>query len=220
MPIGAAIGGAGILSAGAGVASSLIGSNEQANAQKNALAQQQSMFGVAEGALNPFITAGQGATSTLSGLTNPGTATQVLQTLPGFQFQSQYGTMATQNALAAQGLGGSTGPLSQAISQYNQGLAGTYYNNSVNALQGQVNSGVQAGGALAGGAIQSGANQAGNIAGEGNALASGALGAGNAVGGLSGISNSLLLSKLLNGGGGLNSLPNTLSTFPTNFSSF
>lgn len=205
MPIGAAIAGAGVLSAGAGVASSIIGSNEQAKAQQNALNQQQQMFGVAQSALNPFIQGGATAQQTLSGLLNPGTAANVLKTLPGFQFQSQFGTQTTQNALAAQGLGGSVGPLGQAISEFNNGLAGTSFANFVNMLQGNVNSGANAGSALAGQAVQSGSNQAGNIVGQGNALASGALGAGNAIGsGLGSASNGLILSKLLGGGGGIN----------------
>lgn len=202
MPIGAAVGIAGLASAGASIYGSTTAASEQEKAQKNALSQQQSMFNVASNALSPFITAGQGAVSTLSGLTNPGTAASVIQTLPGFQFTQKYGTMATQGALASQGLGGSTGPLAQALSQYNTGLANSYWGSAVNALQGVANTGANAGSALAGQAVQSGSNQAGNIVGAGNAAAAGTLGTTNAIGsGAGSLGNAYLLSSLLGGGG-------------------
>lgn len=234
MPIGAAIGAAGSLaSAGIGAIASGKASSQQVAAQQNALATQQSMFnsgldfqkstfGTAKDALNPFISAGSGVLSTLQNLITPGAAASTLSTLPGFQFQSQYGTQAATNALAARGLGGSTGPLARGISDYNQGLAGTYYNNSVNALQGFANMGSGAAGTLAGAAGQagsnvggltaSGANAIGNtLTGIGNAQAAGTLGTANALaGGLTGGANSatnaLLLSRLTGGGSGASGL--------------
>lgn len=229
MPVGAAIGVSGLASAGAGIFGSMSASKTQADAQNAALAQQQAMFGQAKDALNPFITAGSTAAGTLGGLLNPGTSADVLKTLPGFQFQSQYGDISTQNALATQGLGGvptkggnpmSTGggPLATALSQYNQGLAGTYFNNFTGALQNLTNTGANAAGTLASGAINSGANQAGNIVGAGNALASGTLGATNAAaGGLGSIGNASLISQLLQkssgSAGGIYGLPNTMNIF-------
>lgn len=209
MPIGAGAaaaiaGGGAIIGGGINALGAKSAANTQASAEKAALAQQQSMFGTAQNALNPYVTAGQNALPTLNALATPGPSqTSTLETLPGFQFQSQYGTQATQNALAAQGLGGSKGPLSTAISQYNQGLAGTYYMNSVNALQNLVNTGAQSGQALAGGAINSGNAQAQTIGAIGNAQASGTLGATNAIsGGLTGVGNAALLSSILGGQGG------------------
>lgn len=184
--------------------------------QQQALAQQQSMYnqglGTAQGALNPFINAGQGAAGTLSNLLTPGNSASALAQMPGFQFQSQYGTMAAQNALAAKGQGASAGPLATAISQYNNGLAGTQYFNTVNALQGLTNTGASAAGTLGtaalGGAIQSGNAQAATLGNIGNAQAAGTLGSANALsGGLTGASssatNALLYSQLMGGGGGL-----------------
>jgi hypothetical protein len=150
----------------------------------------------------------------LQSLLTPGASqTQTLSQLPGFQFQSQYGTMATTNALAARGLGGSTGPLAQGISQYNQGLAGTSFSNLVSQLQAYANTGAGAAGSLGTAASYAGSNvgsltaNTNNTIGTtstnlGNAEAAGTLGSANALaGGLTGAtssaSNALLLSKLL-----------------------
>jgi hypothetical protein len=125
--------------------------------------------------------------------------------------------MATTNALAARGLGGSTGPLAMGISNYNQGLAGTSFSGLVNALQAYGNMGTSAAGSLASAAGQAGSN-VGNLTANtnntigttetnlGNAQANGILGSANALSsGLIGASNSstnaLLLSKLLGGSG-------------------
>ena len=160
------------------------------------------MFGVARNALSPYYTAGQGALKSLSALTTPGSnQTAALESMPGFQFQSQWGNLAATNQLAAQGLGGSAGPLGTALSQYNQGLAGTYYMNSVNALQNYANMGAGAAGTL-GGVASNFSNQIGQTTqAGGNALASGVLGSANAVaGGIQGATtagtNALLLSSL------------------------
>jgi hypothetical protein len=221
-----------IAAAGIGAAGSLAGASMQSSAAQNAaqqqaalgyagLAQQKQLFGVAQSELQPFINAGQtgvpyltNTLNTLQSLTTPGSnAATALEQMPGFQFQSQWGTRAAQNALTAQGLGGSTGPLATAISQYNQGLAGTYYQNSIQALQGNagieqnlINSGANAASALAGGAISSGNAQAGTLANIGSAQAAGTLGSANAIaGGLTGatgsVSNAFLLSSLFNNGG-------------------
>jgi hypothetical protein len=209
---GAAIGGAASLG-GALITSNAASqaSSQQAQAANNALAQQKSMFNTAQGALQPYYTAPQQAETTLSSLLNPGTSASTLSSLPGFQFQSQWGTKTAQNTLAAEGLGGSSGPLASAISQYNQGLAGTYYTNETGALQNQINSGVSAAGALAGNATATGNSEANTLQNVGNAQAAGTLGSANALsGGLTSAggsaSNALLLSSILGnsgGGGGL-----------------
>lgn len=245
MPIGAAIGAVGSIG-GALLTSSAA---SQASAQQvaeqqealqlqqqnfgNALQFQQNAFGTAQNALNPFISAGTNVLPTLQSLITPGPSqTATLSQLPGFQFQSQYGTMATTNALAARGLGGSTGPLVQGISQYNQGLAGTYYQNAVNALQGYANMGTTAAGALSSAAGTAGSN-VGNLTANtnntlgatltntGNAAAAGTLGSANALaGGLTGATssatNALLLSKLLGGSAPSNGIyGTTINPAPT-----
>jgi hypothetical protein len=192
--------------------------NAQIQAQQQALAQQQAMYnqglGIAQGALNPFITAGQGAAGTLSNLLTPGNSAAALASMPGIGFSSQYGTMAATNALAARGQGASAGPLATAISQYNNGLASTQYFNTVNALQGLTNTGASAAGTLGqsalGAAVNSGNAQAGTIGNIGNAQASGTLGSANALsGGLTGTTsavNNALLFNALGGGGGASGL--------------
>lgn len=211
-----AVGSIGSAAIGAGASKS--GANAQIAAQQQALAQQQAMYnqglGIAQGALNPFITAGQGAAGTLSNLLTPGNSAAALAQMPGFAFQSQYGTKAATNALAARGQGASAGPLATAISQYNNGLAGTQYFNTVNALQGLTNTGASAAGTLGtsalNAAVGSGNAQAGTIGNVGNAQASGILGSANALsGGLSGATgsvNNALLYNALGGGSGLGGL--------------
>ena len=202
------------LSAAGSIGSALIGSNaSQAASSQQSLAgilglqMQQSRFNTAQSALSPYYSAGQSALPTLQALLTPGQSAQMLQNMPGFQFQSQYGTMAAKNALSAQGLGGSAGPLATAVSNYNQGLAGTYYGNTVNALQNFVNTGAGAASSLAGNAINSGNAMAGTAGNIGSSQASGTLGSANALsGGLGGIANTAALSSLLggqNGAGGL-----------------
>ncbi len=61
-------------------------------------------------------------------------ALQTLQSTPGYQFQQQQGNNAITAANAAAGTTGS-GNEALALSNYNQGLAGTTYNNYVNQLQ-------------------------------------------------------------------------------------
>jgi hypothetical protein len=245
------------ISAGVGalgsVGSALIGSNasqnassQQVAAQMAALAQQKALFqqglgvqsgyvGQASNALNPFISAGQGAAGTLSSLLTPGSSASTLSQMPGFNFQSQYGTMAATNALAAK-TGPSAGPLAAAISQFNNGLAGTQYFNTVGALQNLTNTGAGAGNALAsvfgnagnaalGAGVNEGTVQGNTFGAIGNAQASGTLGSANALaGGLTGAtgsaSNALLLSQLFGngnggGGGGIYSA-NALSNGPSN----
>ncbi len=205
----AAIGGAATLG-GAMISSNAAdkASQQQAQSAQAALTQQKQMFDVAQGALQPYYQGptNSGAETTLGNLLSPGQSAQQLSQMPGFQFQSTWGTKAAQNTLAAEGLGGSTGPLAKAVSDYNNGLAGTYYQNTTNALQQFINSGSGAAGALAGNATATGTSEANTQQAIGNAQASGTLGSANAIAsGLSGAgssaSNALLLSTLMGNGG-------------------
>lgn len=208
MPIAAAISGA------ASIGGALIGSSasskasaQQVAAQREALAQQKQMFGTAQGALSPYYTAGASALPTLQALMTPGASAATLATMPGFKFQSEYGTNAAINALAARGLAGSPGPLGRAVSDYNTGLAGTYWKDTVNALQGFAGMGSGAAGAL-GGVAANFSGQIGQTMGNiGNAQAAGTLGAANALsGGLTGgansVTNAMLMNRLLPGSAG------------------
>jgi hypothetical protein len=208
MPIGVIAAGIGATGAIVGGGISALGAEsaagQQAKAAQSAIAAQQQMFGTAQQALSPYYTAGQSQIPTLQKLLTPGPSqTQTLSQLPGFQFQSQWGNLAATNALAAQGLGGSAGPLAKAISDYNQGLAGTSFSNLVGQEQNFANMGAGAAGALGGLAVQTGQGIGASTQAAGNALASGTLGATNAIaGGLTGAGNSatnaLLFNALLN----------------------
>lgn len=165
------------------------------------------MFNTGQQAVNPFIQAGQSVLPTLTALQNPGTANATLAQTPGFQFASQYGTMAATNALAGKS-GPSAGPLATAISQYNNGLASQNYFNTIQSLQGTAGIGSGAASSLLGGAINSGNAQAGTLGNIGNAQASGTLGSANALaGGLTGASGALSNAAIFNAlGGGNNGL--------------
>lgn len=221
MPIGTIIAG---VSAAASIGGGLLQANaaskaskQQAASAQSAIDEQKQMFGVAENALNPYVNAGTSVLPTLKALETPGSSASTLSQLPGFQFQSQYGDLQATNQLAAQGLGGSGGPLGAALSQYNQGLAGTYYQNYTNALQQYANMGLGAGSALAGTATQTGQAIGQTQQAQGTALASGTLGQANALaGGLTSASssatNALLLNKLL-GQSGTSGIYGTTNAF-------
>lgn len=197
------------IGAGGSLLSSLIGSSasssaakEQEQGQMNALTFETQLLKNSEGALSPYVGSGGQALNTLNSLLSPGSQESTLESLPGFQFQSKWGTKAAENALSAQGLGGSTGPLAQGISNYNNGLASTYYGNYVSQLQAQANMGLGATESATGAATTVGGQGANALASSGNAAASGTLGSANALsGGLTSAagstSNALLLSQLL-----------------------
>ncbi|HEX5508916.1 MAG TPA: hypothetical protein VFX37_10475 [Pseudolabrys sp.] len=229
--IGAAIIGGSALSAGA----SIIGSQSAAKAQEHAADEatnaQLSMFNTAKGELQPFIDTGKSLLPTLSSFINPGNASSPLATLlklttpgadmtstleqtPGFQFQEQYGQKAVQNALAARGLAGPGGALVKGAANYAEGLAGTTWQNVVNALQGAfttgantlqnaVNTGAGSAGTLTGAATQTGQQIGSNIIGAGNAAAGADVATGNAIGNIgSSIGSAAILNQLLSGNSG------------------
>jgi hypothetical protein len=219
------------------IGSAVIGSNASKNAanaqvqmQQQALQQQQALFSqglsqqkgyvqTAQNTLMPYAQAGESILPTLQGLITPGAnQNALLSQTPGFQFASQYGSKAATNALAAQGLGASAGPLATAISQYKNGLAANTWQSVVGALQNYAGLGENAAGTLgnilgsAGNAdinagIQAGNSQASTLTGIGQSQAQGILGSANAFsGGLQGVTNSLSSAALLSGmsgGGGL-----------------
>jgi hypothetical protein len=167
--------------------------------------------------------------SKLIGLTAPGPSqTKTLEQTPGFQFASQYGTMAADNSLAARGLAGPGGSLAKAVSDYNNGLASTQWSNIVGALTNTLNSGTSnnlsvfnaganpllsligtganAAGGLATAATNTGQGIASSTTGIGNAQAGAATSIGNSVGGAVGgigttLSNQNILSVLAGQGG-------------------
>jgi hypothetical protein len=216
MPIGAAILGAGALGAGAQIygASKAAGTQTQLGAA--ALAQQQSMFNTAQGALQPFISGGQAALPQLLGLEGAGpqgsaAIQNTLENLPGYQFSLTQGQRATTNALSAMGLG-TSGPLARGLDQYTQGFAQNTFFPYLQALQNTASMGSGAAGTLGGQAVATGQSMGNTLAGIGNANAAATMTGANAIGNLAGsVPNALLMSRLL----GTNST-NTLDTQTTN----
>lgn len=163
--IGAAVGGIGSLLGGifGSSAAKKAAAQQQAGAERaaatigNATTAAQQGMGEAVGtantrlgevynqqtnAINPYLSAGEtGLSGLLSALQPGGELTNRfsfnptdIENSPEFQFQQKQGTQAVQRAAAAQGssLGGGT---LKALSQYNQGLASTSYQNAfTNAL--------------------------------------------------------------------------------------
>ncbi len=155
----------GLIGSGSGLFGSIFGADKQADAAKqaaqlqaqsaaNSLDFQKQQFATQQQNLAPWLQAGKGALSTLSGLTStPGqgllqgfdkqfqapTADQAAQT-PGYQFQLQQGQNAIQNSAAARG-GLVSGNAATGLDQYSQGLASENYGNTYNrAMQEYLNS--------------------------------------------------------------------------------
>lgn len=164
----------------------------QADAQLKAEQMQKQMFEQIVKQEQPFLQGGYSSENSLRdllGLNGKGgdaEAMKTLQNLPGYQFQKQQGDMAVQNSASAT-TGALSGASLKSLSNYNQGLASTYYNNYVNNLMGNTNIGLnaasnagQAGTTLGTGAAQAAAGAGASIAGgvmgqannEGNAASS------------------------------------------------
>ena len=97
----------------------------------------------ATGALQPYVTAGQGGLSTLASMLGPDgslitplTASQVMAQDPGYQFRLQQGQKALETSASARGglLGGAA---TKAALQYGQGFASNEYGNAWNRLMQQ-----------------------------------------------------------------------------------
>lgn len=199
----------------------------------------KNVYGGTQNMLMPFITGGQNAFDKLSAFTDPnakgsglnmlldlikpgGSMTGLEQT-PGYNFALSQGLRGVNNMLAARGHGASPGAVAKGAAQFTTGLASQTWKDVVDrlgqafqmgsgALQGQVNSGVSAGGALAGsgnalmqalmGTLGTTNAMAGNITGLGNAKAGMWTGIGNSLAGLgNSASQYAMLSKLMPGGG-------------------
>ena len=193
--VATAIVGAGVLGAGA----SIYGANRAAEAQTNAADKASStaldMYGQTKQTLSPFVAGGTDALSRLQAnndYTNPIVMDQAtLEKTPGYQFNLTQGLKATQNSVAARGLGVSGAALKGAAN-FATGLAdNTYQNqwnnantnqtNAYNRLKGLVDTGENAG-AQTGSAGTAAANTAaGAQIGAGNAQAAAANATGGAI---------------------------------------
>jgi hypothetical protein len=125
--------------------------------------------GDVRGALQPFVSAGQGVAGQLASEIGSGALGAMpsltdFSQLPGYQFTLGQGLQAARNAASASGYGGlgaeGSGPLGKSLIQYSEGLANTFgnqylqnywanQNNRYNILANTANMGLNAGGALA-----------------------------------------------------------------------
>jgi hypothetical protein len=211
MCIAAAIAGTALV--GAAVSSNAAGkaADAQINAANAASATQQRMYDQTRADQAPWRAAGGQAVNALSqyyglgGIDGKGGSPdyqQILENLPGYQFQRDQGNKAVQQNLAARGLLNS-GAAGKALQQYGQGLAQNYgqqYAGGLQSLAGLGQNSVQATG-------QAGANAANQIGSNqiyaGNAQASGYANQANAwQSGLSGISGAFGMYQGGGGGGG------------------
>lgn len=113
-----------------------------------------------------------------------GTATSadisdVVQNLPGYQFQMQQGINGIQNAASASGMLNS-GALLQQLDQFGQGVASSFYNNYMSQLQGLAGLGSGASAQQAAGAATAGQGVASQFSALGNNLGNADLAAGQA----------------------------------------
>ena len=179
-----AIIGASVVGAGA----SAYAASQAAGAQKKAASQainaQQGYFDQSKQELQPFITGGQSAYSTLNNLLgiggNSSTMQKTLENLPGYQFTLGQGLKSTQSGYAARGLADSGGALKGAAN-YATGLANQGYLGYVTGLQNSATTGENAANALAGYGTQTGQGIGSNIIGAGNASAAAANTTGSAI---------------------------------------
>ena len=211
---GIAMGGAALIGAGA----SLIGSNEQANAANNATSVQEQEFQQQQANQAPYLQAGYGALSQLSGMagqTPNFTAQDFLNNQdPAYGFDLSQGQQAIERSAAASGQLQSGGTL-KSLTTYAQGQASNEYQNAYNRYMNNQNTqfnrlaSVAGLGQTANGQLNSAgtamAGQVGeNMMGAANAQAAGTVGVANALsGGVSGISNGLYQQQLLSKLGGI-----------------
>lgn len=224
-----------ILGAGvAGAVSTAYGANKAADAQTNAtnsaIANQQQMYAQNKDILSPFIQGGasqipfmqqlldpnnqSGPLAALQKLTMPGAdMSATLAKTPGYQFSLDQGLRASNNQLAARGLGGSGGAVAKGATNYAEGLAGTTWQSVVQALQNQfnsqtgatqnlINTGAGSANALAGVGTNTANAVSGALGYQGNAQAAGANATGAAISNAA-TPSALALNQLLGGSSGV-----------------
>jgi hypothetical protein len=212
-----------VVAAGASIYGANKAADAQSNAANSAINQQNQMYAQNKDILSPFIQAGQGQIgaqqqllsgqsgplAALNALTTPGAnQNATLQQTPGYQFSLDQGLRASNNQLAARGLGGSGGAVAKGATNYAEGLAGNTWQSVVAALQNSYNSQAGAGQAL----INSGSQAGSALAGVGTSTANsiqGALGyQGNAQAGAANATGAAIGNNAFSGAAALNQLMN------------
>jgi hypothetical protein len=187
---------AGVASAAIGSDASRKASHQQQDSVNAANALQQSQYDQTRADQAPWRAAGQQSLDRLMGILSDGKYStaqftpQDLQNDPGYKFQQEQGMRGINNMADAFGIGGAA---LKSASRFNEGLAGTSYNDAFNRFQTERNNTLNplfkaAGfGSEANQQMQSAgqnyANQAGmNTIGGGNAAAANAMNQGNIYG--------------------------------------
>ncbi len=193
-------------SAVVGGAASMYGANKAASAQTDAanraIASQDAKYYAMRNDLEPYMTAGTNALSTLQGrLPFLTSAVQPLdaaglENLPGYQFTREQGLRAAQNALTATGLG-RTGAAVKAATRFGTGLADQTYmgqanyvtnlelanrSNEYNRLMQLVGTGQNAAAGVGTAGVTTGQGIAGSQIGAGNAQAGAYMAGAGAIG--------------------------------------
>ncbi len=168
-------------------------------------------IGKANAYLNPYAQLGAGAAGQLQNLltgAGNGNAQQVLQSMPGYQFQLQQGLEATQNGFAAKGLG-SSGAAMKGAADYVNGLTSSNLSNFYNMLTGAAGLGANAASVQAqntsnlttagANALFGGATNAASLGMAGaQAAAAGTVGSANALaGGITSAGNNIMQANVL-----------------------
>ena len=199
-------------SAVVGAGASIMGAKAQADATKDASAQQMAMYKQTRADLMPYNRAGQQANAMLSGQLNSLTKPIVmdeaaLRNTPGYQFNLRQGLQSVQNSAAARGLGIS-GAAMKGAAGYATGLAdSTYQNqfnnantnqtNAYNRLMGVTQLGENAAAQTGAYGTQTAQSVGNNTIQGGNATAAGYLGAANSLS--NGVNSFAMYNALQNG---------------------
>lgn len=153
--VAAAIGGAGLLSAGASIWAANKNGQIQSDAAKQAAALQQQQMAQNQSNMQPFISGGQGASNMLQSFYGLGgdqalgqSALARFQQSPDYQFALKGGSDALDNSAAARG-GMISGNQIRAQTEYGQGLATQNLGNYLSRLSGMSGQGITAAGAIA-----------------------------------------------------------------------
>lgn len=182
----AAVIGGSVIGAGAQIASSQAAASAQKKSAQMAIDAQKGFYDQSKEELQPFITGGQGAYSTLNDLLGVGASgnanamQSALENIPGYQFTRDQGLKTVQSGYAARGLADSGGAL-KGSANFATGLANSTFGTYANALQNSATTGANAASALAGYGTSTGQSIGQNIIGAGNAQAAGYNAAGQAV---------------------------------------
>lgn len=171
------------IQAGAGVGGALGASGASSSGYGSAINANQQGLNTSYGALSPYSTTGSQAESALASLYGLGGQApnySAFTSSPGYQFQQQQGQNAINRGAAASGNAFSTTTLAQ-LANYNQGLAGTQYQQYLQNLYGLTQTGAGAASSLGGQAVTGSGNVGQQYGNQGNANASGIAGAAGAV---------------------------------------